>query len=152
MSGVLTGSATRVFFTPTEVVDIQRSRPAKKNVERTINPSRTLPFNVISELWTQSTATEMVRQVSLLNSNISNLVDAFHMLVHQLHEDKDSVESVHVVREISLDDAKSEVLDLFEKDDVLSFSEIAETLSLSLDTVVKVCETLESSGLIEATN
>lgn len=159
MSAALTGMTKPISIGKLETFHVseistghlREMRPTKKapGEKKRVRP---LAFTVISEAWTQNTATELVRQVSLLNSNISNLVDAFNMLAHQLHEDKDSTESVHIVREMSLNDAKSEILDLFEKEDLLSFSEIAEKLSLSLETVMKVCEQLESSGSIEATN
>ena len=54
-----------------------------------------------------------------------------------------------VLRAISRDQAKSEILDLFKRTDkTLFYSDVSERLSLDLELVVELCSELEKEGLI----
>jgi hypothetical protein len=54
-----------------------------------------------------------------------------------------------VLREISLDEAKKEIAQLFAEGKILYYSDIAEKLRLDLETVVEICNELHSKGEIE---
>lgn len=58
-------------------------------------------------------------------------------------------QKVIVLREISKDQAKSEIKDLFAKGKTLYYSEVAEKLRLDLQTVVEICNELQQNGEIE---
>lgn len=52
-------------------------------------------------------------------------------------------------RDVSLQQAMKEILDLFRKERSLFYSDIAEALHLDYQTVIKACSRLEKKGLIE---
>lgn len=58
------------------------------------------------------------------------------------------VEKVIVLRELSKEEAKKEILELFTKEDSLYYSDIAEKLSLDLKLVVDICNELQAAGEI----
>jgi DNA invertase Pin-like site-specific DNA recombinase len=58
-------------------------------------------------------------------------------------------QKVIVLREISKDQATSEIKDLFAKGKTLYYSEVAEKLRLDLQTVVEICNELQQNGEIE---
>lgn len=53
-----------------------------------------------------------------------------------------------VLRTISREGAKQEILDLFQQSKPLFYSDIAETLRLDLEMVVEICEELIAEGQI----
>lgn len=57
-------------------------------------------------------------------------------------------EDVIVLRTISREDAKAEILALFQSNDVLDYGAIAEKLRLDLPEVVAICNELEKEGVI----
>jgi DNA invertase Pin-like site-specific DNA recombinase len=56
---------------------------------------------------------------------------------------------VVVLREISRQQAKKEIKDLFAKGKTVYYSDIADELRLDLQTVVEVCNELQNQGEIE---
>lgn len=54
-----------------------------------------------------------------------------------------------IAREITLKDAKREIISLFHRKGRLFYSDIAEELNLSYSMVIKACEQLEKEGIIE---
>lgn len=57
-------------------------------------------------------------------------------------------EVVVVIREISREEAKTEIVRLFKKGKILYYSDIARELSLDLELVVDICEELRKQGEI----
>ena len=55
-------------------------------------------------------------------------------------------EKVIVLRELTRDEAKTEILELFSRQQALYYSDIAEQLRLDLELVVDICNELESAG------
>jgi len=58
-------------------------------------------------------------------------------------------EKIVVLREISKEEAEKEILKLFSGGQVLYYSDIAEKLRLDLESVVEICNELQSKGEIE---
>ena len=59
-----------------------------------------------------------------------------------------SVEKVIDLREITKEEARDEIIDLFAAGEILYYSDIAYRLQLDLDMVVDICHQLEEDGLI----
>lgn len=59
------------------------------------------------------------------------------------------IEKVVILRDISLEQAKKEVEELFSRRTTLYYSDIASELGISLETAVKICSELQESGAIE---
>lgn len=57
-------------------------------------------------------------------------------------------ERVILLRSITQEDAKSEIVRLFQTSDVLDYGEIAEKLQIDLPLVVDICNELEREGII----
>ena len=57
-------------------------------------------------------------------------------------------EKIIVLRELSKEEAKREILELFSRQDRLYYSDIAEQLSLDLKLVVDICNELQAAGEI----
>ncbi len=54
-----------------------------------------------------------------------------------------------VLREITREEAKSEIEDLFKKGDILYYSDISEQLRIDLELVVEICEELIKEGKVK---
>ena len=57
-------------------------------------------------------------------------------------------ETVVVIREISREEARTEIVRLFKEGKVLYYSDIARELRLDLELVVNICEELQKQGEI----
>lgn len=62
--------------------------------------------------------------------------------------EEDSVEKVIVLREITVDEARSEIIDLFATGETLYYSDISERLRIDLEMVVDICQELQQQGVI----
>jgi hypothetical protein len=71
-------------------------------------------------------------------------VERLRSEVARLTEEPEAVN----IREISREDAKSEILQLFRTGRSLFYSDIMRELAIDIDLVVEVCEELESEGKI----
>ena len=60
-----------------------------------------------------------------------------------------SDEQVIVLRSITRDQAKQEILELFQSGETLFFSDIAKRLNIDLPLVVEICQELREDGEIE---
>jgi DNA-binding MarR family transcriptional regulator len=60
-----------------------------------------------------------------------------------------SDEQVIVLRSITRDQAKQEILELFQSGETLFFSDIAKRLNIDLPLVVEICQELREEGEIE---
>jgi DNA-binding CsgD family transcriptional regulator len=58
-------------------------------------------------------------------------------------------ERVVILREVSMEEAEKEILELFSKGQTLYYSDIAEQLGLDLRLVVEICNKLQTEGEIE---
>jgi DNA invertase Pin-like site-specific DNA recombinase len=58
-------------------------------------------------------------------------------------------QKIIVLREISKDEARKEIIALFSNGETLYYSDVAEKLRLDLQTVVEICSELQSEGEIE---
>lgn len=59
-----------------------------------------------------------------------------------------SAEQVIVLREITRDEARTEIADLFRAGETLYYSDISERLRIDLETVVTICRELQEEGAI----
>jgi hypothetical protein len=93
---------------------------------------------------------ELVQENRALLAEIRNLTRALSELISAL-KGKDEVAGGEVVilREIPRDQAKKEIVELFNKSGTLYFSDIAENLRLDLELVVQLCEELKKEGKIK---
>ena len=93
---------------------------------------------------------ELVQENRALLAEIRNLTRALSELISAL-KGKDEVAGGEVVilREIPRDQAKKEIVELFNKSGTLYFSDIAENLRLDLELVVLLCEELKKEGKIK---
>lgn len=82
-------------------------------------------------------------EITLLRNSVEELTLTIQALLSTLPA-RETVE----LREISKDQAKKEILELFSEDKVLHYDELAETLRLDLRFVVEVCNELVSEGKI----
>ena len=62
--------------------------------------------------------------------------------------EEDSVEKVIVLREITVEEARSEIIDLFATGETLYYSDISERLRIDLEMVVDICQELQQEGAI----
>jgi len=111
---------------------------------QTIGYSSTMPYleNYLAErklLEKRLEAVDMLEQrVGALEKRVASL------------EAVSPEEKVIVLRELSKEEAKKEILELFSKQDRLYYSDIAEQLSLDLKLVVDICSELQAAGEIHA--
>jgi len=100
---------------------------------------------------------ELIRENTDLRREIRSLIS---VLVEQNESLKELVsllggkikgvgEEVISIREISREQAKAEIAELFEKSETLYFSDIAEELRLDLELVVELCAELQKEGKIK---
>lgn len=64
-------------------------------------------------------------------------------------EGRISGEEVIVLREITREEAKQEIKQLFQSGRTLYYSDIARELQLDLELVVEICNELQESGVVE---
>lgn len=64
-------------------------------------------------------------------------------------ESRLSGEEVIVIREITREEAKQEIQQLFKSGRTLYYSDIARELQLDLELVVEICNELKESGVVE---
>ena len=62
--------------------------------------------------------------------------------------EENSVENVIDLREITKEEARDEIIDLFATGEILYYSDIAFRLRLDLEMVVDICHQLKEDGLI----
>lgn len=89
---------------------------------------------------------ERETQPELLRRNLHDLEKKIEAVEAKLQKGQE--ERVIVLRSISKEEAKQEILALFQDGQVHDYGEIAETLRLDLQTVVDLCNELEKGGVI----
>lgn len=58
------------------------------------------------------------------------------------------MEQVIVLREITREEAKTEIIDIFASGETLYYSDISERLRIDLEVVVEICRELQAEGVI----
>lgn len=91
---------------------------------------------------------ELSDQVTRLTEQVNRLERIIIELGERMKTMQIGSEDVIVLRSISREDAKREILDLLDKSDRLYYYDIAEALSLDLEQVVEIMSELESEGLV----
>ena len=82
-------------------------------------------------------------------SDIGSLKARVAVLEEQVARlEEDSVEKVIVLREVTVEEARSEIIDLFASGETLYYSDISERLRIDLEMVVDICQELQQQGLI----
>ena len=82
-------------------------------------------------------------------SDIGSLKARVSVLEEQVARlEEDSVEKVIVLREVTEEEARAEIIDLFATGETLYYSDISERLRIGLDLVVDVCQELQQQGAI----
>ncbi|NQU07967.1 MAG: hypothetical protein HQ583_05345 [Candidatus Abyssubacteria bacterium] len=61
-------------------------------------------------------------------------------------------EKIIVLREVTRDEAKEEIKELFETGQTLFYSDIADKLRIDLELVVEICQELQNEGAIEVSD
>jgi len=84
-------------------------------------------------------ATQMESRVTALEERVTRL-------------EEHSEEKVIEVREVTIDEARAEIVDLFAAGETLYYSDIAERLRLDLEMVVEICDKLEEEDMIHVAN
>ena len=59
-----------------------------------------------------------------------------------------SVEKVIILREITKEEAKAEIIDLFATGETLYYSDVSDRLRIDLPVVVEICRELQAEGAI----
>jgi hypothetical protein len=80
---------------------------------------------------------ELLQRIELLEERIKSLENALPK------------EKIVILREIPMEKAEKEILELFSKGQTLYYSDIAEQLGLDLKLVVEICNKLQTEGKIE---
>ena len=80
-------------------------------------------------------ATQMESRVSALEERVARL---------EAH----SEEKVIILREITAEEARAEIIDLFATGETFYYSDIADRLRLDLEMVVEICHGLEEEDMI----
>ena len=61
---------------------------------------------------------------------------------------ENAVEQVIVLREITREEARAEIIDIFASGETLYYSDISERLRIDLEVVVEICLELQAEGAI----
>ncbi|WP_420433435.1 hypothetical protein [Candidatus Poriferisocius sp.] len=81
-------------------------------------------------------ATQMESRVASLEERVARL------------EEHSAEEKVIELREVTKDEARAEILDLFATGETLYYSDISERLRIDFDMVVDICRELQQEGAI----
>ncbi len=80
-------------------------------------------------------ATQMESRVAALEERVARL-------------EEHSEERVIELREVTMDEARAEIIDLFANSETLYYSDIADRLRLDLEMVVEICNKLQEEDVI----
>ena len=81
-------------------------------------------------------ATQMESRVASLEERVARL------------EEQSAEEKVIELREVTKDEARAEIVDLFATGETLYYSDISERLRIDFDMVVDICHELQQEGAI----
>ena len=100
------------------------------------------------DLERDSQIIELRTQVTKLTEQVNRLEKILGEMSKRMESMQTSSEDVMVLRSITRDEAKKEILDLLDKSDKLYYYDIAEALRLDLEEVVQIMSELESEGFV----
>ncbi len=93
---------------------------------------------------------ELIQENKGLRQDISALIEKVSELIAFIGENyENKAENMIVLREITREQAKKEIENLFQASGSLYYSDIAENLRLDLELVVDLCSELEKEGKIK---
>ena len=101
----------------------------------------------VMNTWTTLTAPLVLEKLAVENSILRKEVDAIRKKLADL-EERMPEHKVIVLREISREEARQEIRELFTNERAFYYSDIAEELQLDLKLVVEICHELEEAGEI----
>lgn len=91
---------------------------------------------------------ELSNQVTKLTEQVNRLERVINEAFKRMETMQVRSEDVMILRTITRDQAKKEILDLLDKSDKLYYYDIAEALQLDLEQVVELMSELESEGCV----
>jgi len=100
------------------------------------------------DLERDSQIIELRTQITKLTEQVNRLENIIGEISKRIEPMQTSSEEVMVLRSITRDEAKKEILDLLDKSDKLYYYDIAEALRLDLEEVVQIMSELESDGFV----
>ncbi len=100
------------------------------------------------DLERDSQIIELRTQITKLTEQVNRLENIIGEISKRMEPMQTSSEDVMVLRSITRDEAKKEILDLLDKSDKLYYYDIAEALRLDLEEVVQIMSELESDGFV----
>lgn len=106
------------------------------------------PYYSALDLERDSQIIELRTQVTKLTEQVNRLEKILGEMSKRMESMQTSSEDVMVLRSITRDEAKKEILDLLDKSDKLYYYDIAEALRLDLEEVVQIMSELESEGFV----
>jgi len=106
------------------------------------------PSDSALDLERDSQIIELRTQVTKLTEQVNRLEKILGEMSKRMESMQTSSEDVMVLRSITRDEAKKEILDLLDKSDKLYYYDIAEALRLDLEEVVQIMSELESEGFV----
>ena len=91
---------------------------------------------------------ELSNQISKLTEQVNRLESIINKMGEGIETVQVGSEDVIVLRSLTREEAKKEILDLLDKSDKLYYYDIAEALRLDLEQIVELVSELESEGLV----
>lgn len=109
-------------------------------------------YSVQAQAWTDwekdSKIEELGDQVAKLTEQVNRLESLINKMCGRMETMQVRSEDVMILRSITRDEAKREILDLLDKSDKLYYYDIAEALRLDLEQVVELMSELETDGFV----
>lgn len=137
--------ATRAVIYPQEGKD-ERTQDATIGVETVSGTYQRIDLSQVlyplAEVVRQEIRSMEERMFERIDYRINELMDRRNI------ERGEVTEEVIMLRSISREQAKKEIMELLDKSDKLYYSDIAEALKLDLEQVVAIIEELEAEGKV----
>jgi len=112
-------------------------------VEHVIGSYRTIDFSSALFSFAKVVREEIRSMEERMNERIDRRMNE---LIEKQNIKEGTTEEVIMLRSISREQAKEEIMELFDKSDKLYYSDIVEALKLDLEEVVEIVEELKAEG------
>lgn len=112
-------------------------------VEHVIGSYRTIDFSSVLFSFVKVVREEIRSMEERMNERIDRRMNE---LIEKQNIKEGTTEEVIMLRSISREQAKEEIMELFDKSDKLYYSDIVEALKLDLEEVVEIVEELKAEG------